>query len=361
MNNYLEIVNRVHDLLYSEPNNGHWQKLYSQDAKMLLEKAEIPSRVFKGLKLTPLKMYTNFTTINYCKKLSGKKETCDQRARVQLRYHGVYVAHADWESKKSIRIFPVKLQNTPDWSIENFKWNSTDGKSFRGFVKEHSHEYFIDPKNTKNKLCESFYESQIIDHLTSSLSTLHPKGIKPIALGGCRFQMPTVVSASDMWRGGISTLLYRATGKRGGGIDILCRSKSGPFGNVLTVIEVKDKAKPNNRETFDKVLGQAVAYAAFMRELLRSSDTNAEIWWKLFGFHNTGGIPEKLIIKAVVAMPSQDMSEIDIANAYNNRRILIDINGSRDEIHLHHLSYDIDVSGEKIQKITFPNDDLNKT
>lgn len=357
MDNYLEIVHRVHELLYSESNNGRWQKLYFQDAKMLSDKSEIPLRVFKGRKFHPLKMYTNFTTMNYCKHFSNKKESFDQRARVQLRYHGVYVANADWESDKPIEIFPVKLQNTPDWDKMKFNWNSAVGTSFRAFVKDHTHDYFIDPNNKKNRLCESYYESQIIDHLTSSISRKQPKGIRAIDLGGCRFQMPTVICASDLWHGGLDSLAYRDTGKRGGGIDILCRSKSGPFGNTLTVIEVKDRAKPNNRETFDKVMGQAVAYAAFMRELLRSPGANADLWWKIFGFNNKCGIPQKLIIKAVVAMPAQDVSDNDKANAFVTRKIKINIDGHFDEIHLHHLLYAIDDSGENIKEFYFSNED----
>ena len=71
--------------------------------------------------------------------------------------------------------------------------------------------------------------------------------------------MPTPFKASD------HTPTYR--GKNGGGIDILACVRHGNS-TRLGVIEIKDETKPN--ENIELVINQAVTYACFIRELLRS-------------------------------------------------------------------------------------------
>ena len=102
--------------------------------------------------------------------------------------------------------------------------------------------------------------------------------------------MTTALKASDKE-------IRMATNARAGGIDILSRVKHGVETN-LCVIELKKDVLKDDKHA-DIVRAQGLAYAVFLRELLRSSC--GEEWYKIFGY--SGKIPEKLIINVCIAMP----------------------------------------------------------
>ena len=112
------------------------------------------------------------------------------------------------------------------------------------------------------------------------------KYIQPVTIGGFRFPMPTPIAASG------EELMYSQSS--GGNIDIFARFGIGIHA-TLCVIELK---KDHKKQASD-VLKQAIKYAVFIRELLRSK-AGAK-WWELFGFG--GEIPKKLVIHTVCAMP----------------------------------------------------------
>ena len=99
--------------------------------------------------------------------------------------------------------------------------------------------------------------------------------------------MPTAVTASKTIK------LGGNKGKKGGGIDILARTK----GKKLTVFELKDENKES--ENISKVLEQSTAYAVFLINLLRSKC--GQKWYKIMEFN--GAIPKSLTIRVCGAMP----------------------------------------------------------
>jgi hypothetical protein len=72
---------------------------------------------------------------------------------------------------------------------------------------------------------------------------------------------------------------------------------------------------------------QAVAYATFIRELLRSNAGTS--WWKLFGF--SGKLPKQLVLFAACVMPS------NLENDYSFKEMDLDIDG--DIIRLHYMYF----------------------
>ena len=141
--------------------------------------------------------------------------------------------------------------------------------------------------------------------------------IKPVMLESIFFPMPTPISASKKGDA-------RYVGN-GGGIDILARTGTGgQYGTFLCVIEVKDEN--NRKEPPAIVIKQAIKYATFVRELLRSDAR--ESWWRLFGFG--GAIPKKLLIHAICAMPD-DIIDMDFAGK------IIEI--EQDEIRLDYIYF----------------------
>ena len=75
----------------------------------------------------------------------------------------------------------------------------------------------------------------------------------------------------------------------------------------MCVIEVKDENIPS--EPAFHAVQQAIKYAVFVRELLRSSAGGD--WWRLFGLG--GSVPSKLTIHAVCAMPDKEDADTSFA------------------------------------------------
>lgn len=121
--------------------------------------------------------------------------------------------------------------------------------------------------------------------------------------------MPTPISASNPKK-----LTYSTGHSLGGGIDILCRVGSAGRPN-LCIMEVKDEYNP--KEPPSMAIKQALAYATFVRELLRSED--CEKWWHIFGFKK----PRKQIkLLVTCVMPAPASGDPDIS--FGDTTILFD-------------------------------------
>jgi hypothetical protein len=150
--------------------------------------------------------------------------------------------------------------------------------------------------------------------------------IKPVTIGRVRFPMPTPISASKHKH-------VKYSGIHGGGIDILARTGTGGKSTRLCIMELKDKN--DKREPPKDAMEQALAYATFIRELLRS-DAGVK-WWELFGF---GGekVPEPLELYAAIVMPFNDNNDYSFGN--------MELNIERDIIKLHYIYYFTEEDGK---------------
>ena len=143
--------------------------------------------------------------------------------------------------------------------------------------------------------------------------------IQPVKIAGiARFQMPTPLYASD-----IKNVKYAKW--EGGGIDILSRIGTGNA-TKLCIMELKDENAP--KEPPAKAILQGLAYATFIRELLRSKC--GQKWWKIFGF--SGKLPEQLELCVACVMPSTKNNDIFFANK------IIKTN-NQDSFHLNYLYF----------------------
>ena len=126
--------------------------------------------------------------------------------------------------------------------------------------------------------------------------------------GIARFQMPTPLYASD-----INNVKY--AGPRGGGIDILSRVGTGSA-TKLCIMELKDENAP--KEPPAKAIQQGLAYATFIRELLRSGC--GQEWWKIFGFSSK--LPGQLELYVACVMPFINNYNTSFANKISNHYLL---------------------------------------
>jgi hypothetical protein len=211
------------------------------------------------------------------------------------------------------------------------EWTGASAKSFRNFFKTRPPVRNAGGKGNQEHRIESLLLSEF-EKKSSKEKTL--LGIQPVEIENVRFPMPTPLGASNH-----KALKY--SGVFGGGIDILARAGRNSGDAKLCIIELKDENRPE--EPAREVIKQAVAYAAFIRELLRSN-AGAD-WWKIFGFN--GNLPKKLTLLAVCAMPSNDLDD------YSFDKTEIEVDG--DIIRLQYLYF-----SECDNKITGINTSLNQ-
>ncbi|WP_444339810.1 hypothetical protein [Phascolarctobacterium succinatutens] len=195
--------------------------------------------------------------------------------------------------KKARDIFAL-MSNEDKVYFENledkfYPWTGEEAKRFRSIVKGFPPE----------KLCgqpEHKLESYLLDnYLQKSSQGKEILNIQPITMleGSGFFQMPTPLKASGA-KNGINNIKYAKS--YGGGIDILARVGRG-IGTQLAILELKDENISS--EPPEEAIKQAIVYATFVRELLRSEV--GKTYWRFFGF--TRKLPEKLVLKAIIVMP----------------------------------------------------------
>jgi len=216
-------------------------------------------------------------------------------------------------------------------------WESIEATKFRDFFYNHNGE-----KN--NNFHEHTVESAFLSDLEKKKGinkTL--KNIQPVEINEKRFQMPTPLKASSLYKivdpADLKDLKnFSHAAQYGGGIDILARRRKGSH-SYITVIELKDKC--DKKEPPEKVMYQAIAYATFIHELLRSEKADGQGWYNLFLEKTGRKLPDKLVIKCVVAMPGLDVGNLDKFLEGQNLNVLKPfINYPEDELQLHFIELD---------------------
>lgn len=278
-----ETIKEVQNVLES---NDEWLERYKGYAEAI-------STNKNSIKINS-KNFHEWTPLNFYLSIS-KGKIAKKTLTLDLRYRGQNVATLK-SNKTGITISTKNQKNNNERDfrctieLNDVAWRSEEAKKFRQFFSE-------GPKRlttTDNKGNEEHnIESLIVTEIAKSSSVdKQILGIQPVDFENFRISMKTPISASKK-----NKLKYSK--QSGGSIDILARSGQGK-GTYLTVIEVKDEN--NKKEPPLTALKQAIRYAVFIRELLRSEIGND--WYKLFGFNKD--VPEKLRIRVACAMPDND-------------------------------------------------------
>lgn len=301
--------------------NNEWIERYKGYAdKIEINLDSIKNNRKRFNEFAPLRFYLSMTNAN--KTQSG--------LLLDVRYRGQSVASLK-TNKNAITISTSKnhdKNNLRDFNcnitLKNTSWQDEKASAFRKFFK--------DRNNTRNNINKKNEEHNVESLLLTEFSkrkriNKQLTGIKAIKIGNIRFGMPTPISASNHK----SPLKYSR--HFGGGIDIFARTGGGRS-TFITVIEVKDENKSNEPPIY--ALKQAIQYAVFIRELLRS--VSGDEWYKIFGFR--GKIPASLKIRAVCAMPDDNPDF-----SFRNKKYLL----GNDEIECHYIYFKYD--GKKISNI----------
>lgn len=277
-------------------DKAEWKTRYQEYAKKILGNND----VIKSLR----SKFREFSTL-YCYISTSKAIVAKKNLSLDVRYMGQSVATLKInQNNVTISTERKKTKNKRDFDcdieLNNTIWNDPEVSTFRKYFKNRPKiRNSGDNKNNKEHNIENLLLSEFSKRNSNNKQLLY---IQPVKICDIRFSMPTPLKASNH-----STLDYSGPG--GGGIDILARTGTG-LKSALTVIEVKDENKPN--EPPKDAIKQAIQYAVFIRELLRSDC--GEDWYKIFGY--TRKIPEKLTIRVACAMPDDIVDKSFVLNKY---------------------------------------------
>ena len=246
------------------------------------------------------------------------------RTAFDLRYLGQSVGSVIVKAngRRVLRVSKEKANNSlayfgyPLGEIADEDWSSGNlARQFRAFYQTLACRQDIFPRQQEHMVESALFSE--LEKTARSSKTL--AGIQPISyLPNTRFHMKTALKASSAAEDAVHV------SPSGGEIDVFCRCRYGNRSR-LTVIEVKDENESG--ETFSLAIKQAIAYAVFIRELVRSDP--GPLWMSLWGM---GRQPWKngFTINAVAAMPKGDTTEFGFA-----KQIL---HQGRDQIELHYMA-----------------------
>jgi hypothetical protein len=275
---YQRIVANTRELLQEK---SEWRNRYLGYANQIAGNHDLIKAVRATFhEWSPLYLYLNVSNA----KNAGKSVS------FELRYLGQTVAKLTAKGKITISTAGFGENNKRDFDCEltlsNDHWDGIAARAFRSYFKTRP---ALRNSNSNKGNDEHRVESLMLTEFTR-VKNKRLRQIKPVMIGGIRFPMPTPLSASNHKQ-------IKYSGAYGGGIDILARTGTGGKATQLCIMELKDEN--TLKEPPREVMKQAVAYATFVRELLRSDAGPG--WWKLMGFG--GKIPKRLVLYAAVVMP----------------------------------------------------------
>jgi len=314
-NEFEEVITSVLSLL-NQPQEDIWKARYAGYANEIeANRANIISVRKTFREWDPLKLYINVSNSKQAK----------NKVQFELRYLGQTVA--DLISKKDLVLNTAKYNENNlkyfhcDIHLTGADWRGKEAKEFRRFFKDRNKHIDFTGLNPSNE--EHRFESLFLSEFSESHSSKKAlSNIQPVKIAKIRFPMPTPLSASNH-------KAVKYSGIRGGGIDILTRTGKGGKATNLCIMELKDENVKS--EPPKDAIKQAIAYATFIHELLRTqSDETGQKWWKLFGFG--GKVPDKLTLFASCVMPAN--SNIDRSFAG------MELSVGNDTIRLHYLYFE---------------------
>ncbi|MDP8258431.1 MAG: hypothetical protein P9L90_03310 [Candidatus Aadella gelida] len=289
-NEFTEVIEKTQKLL---SDNHEWKDRYENYARGISDNIEGIKNIKKKFhQWAPLYIYMNVG------------EAKGSASTFNLRYLGQAVADLNiangdvkLKGKKEKEKNTCAIKNKRDFNCDvnvspkGVGWREEQAVEFR----RHFSKYPIRTKDNNKGNEEHRIESMLLTEFSKNKGKDKRKelhNIQPVLMAKkARFQMPTPLSASDK-----KNIKYSGTG--GGGIDIMARVGGGRGnGTKFCIVEVKDEYLKT--EPPKTAIKQALVYATFIRELLRSEQ--GDIWWRIFG--RGGKVLSKLKICVTCAMP----------------------------------------------------------
>lgn len=334
MGKYEDTINTVKELL---KNNQEWKSRYTGYIDTISSNSKI---------INARKKFNVPSQFTLHMSVSKANEVTKNVVKFDLRYHGHNIGCLK-VNKKTVELEAVKnndiisamnkVDRVDEDKLEG-KINWDEAREFRRiYAKLEENIQNNNAKLTKNK--EHELESKLLKNFSKKSSDgKFICNIQPVTMlkESLFFQMPTPLKASNAKDGIIE---YAA--EKGGGIDILARIGRGT--THLAIIELKDKYEKN--EPPEKAICQAIAYATFIRKLLRSK--SGKKWWRFFRFRS--GIPKSLKLFAIIAMPNSENANRDFVYTCNPNAINLSL-GEDDKLELGYIYLENEGFAQEISK-----------
>lgn len=256
-----EIIERT---LIEISKESDWEMRYAKYAKDILKREAYHKEMTNKAKVKfPLSKYTSIT------KYRGKKVETDIRYLGQSIGSLIIEPNGNRYFMKSTRGYNDLVKRYPEIPKLQDKegWNCRNMERFRSFLS-HIEVKYAEIHSPEHK-CENLLLREFHKNSSKEKSLIN---IQPITFGGEFVQLTTNLSASK--KGVVSS------SKKGGGIDIMARSRHKDYKVYLGVFELKDQNKSN--EPMSDVIQQALSYAVFIAKLLDSK--GGTDWMKIFGY-----------------------------------------------------------------------------
>jgi len=266
-------------------NESDWLKRYSRYAKEINENL---SEIEKNKDLFQLhKSIRPFMELSQA----------TRKMSISLRFKGTRIAELNIKKDKVLLISTKGFENANKYFgcteatkiLNNTNWNDDTRKAsnFRSFYKHCTKESYKVEHEIESLLKDRGFVKHAIVQIAKKYN----------------FQFPTPLGASKSSNSEnkIKTKKILYSGKNGGGIDILARDRS----KNLCVIELK---QVGTKDSLEMVLGQALAYATFLRQLLKSHIR--QDWYEILGINRK--IPDKLKIKVISLMDEESINKEDL-------------------------------------------------
>jgi len=269
----------------------------------------------------PLKVKSGYGLISYINIDNARKKNPE----ISLRFLGQEVARLD---KKLI----VKPKNHSPFKT-SFNWNSPEGTNFRKFYNSIKNPKLRSPEHKDEFLILTEMEKK--SSITKSLLNIQPVKIDH----KFRFQFPSALNSKG----------YASMGN----IDLLCRVGRGL--SNLAVIELKTSEsylKKNNG------IDQAIRYAVFIRELLRSQESlNRDKWMSILGFKiERIGKPITFYATLMVPLTLKNLALVHLSKYGSAPDYASYIFSNGDKIQISSLYYDQMNDGIQIKEIVGINE-----
>lgn len=293
----------------------HWQKIYADYAASLLANRERIKQARSTFR-TPKPLHRYITV--------GEIEKSRRTVNFDLRYLGQSVGKIRVKDAQPPKLIvsekAAKNSGRFDYDLGELKedWaSSKKAAEFRKFYKG-----LLERTDTFPRQPEHMVESALFSELEKLTGdTKQLKFIQPIYFEGVRVHMKTSLNASKS----AHDICEVSDPGSGGDIDVFCRRRVGNRSR-LTVIEVKDENISG--ETFHLAIKQAIAYAVFIREIVRSE--SGRDWMELWGLGKQP-LDEGITINAVAAMPKGKTTDF----SFTGHTLTL----GEDRIELHYLAF----------------------
>lgn len=315
---------RVQEALnFLNENREEWEPRYNGYVESMNSHKDTAIECFEQFKsqkpfsyyITTSELKDSVNVFNFSMRFAGQEiatvKVYGKNARINSGDITIFTTGHD-ESNKKYFGCEIRLE-------QGTKWNDSIASKFRAFF------------NSVDKTQARFIEHALESVLITELSKKQGNGKYIVGIQPVRIEDKIPYSFKTPFKASTDELGY--SGRNGGCVDILAH-----YNENLTVIELK--ANHDSSESPEKAMRQAIAYATFLHQLLRSDIAKGQDWYRFLEYKKV--LSDNLTINVVVAMPNHESGSALNDKSFAREEISM---GGGDKLVLHYMYLTVDDEG----------------